>query len=348
MGVFVMKLRWTLLWSLALVTVGGAALSTANACSRILWNSDSSGVYSSRSLDWNELMVPVMQARPRGVVQYGGLDQNTAHWVSKYGSVVIRAENYGRAVVDGLNEQGLAAHLLYLGDAQFGSRDERPGVSYTQWVHYVLDNFASVQEAVDAMQQVQIVQVPVNDQLFGIHLAIEDASGDSAIFEHLDGKLVVHHGRQYTVMTNDPPLDEQLLNAKQYRGLGGEKELPGDTNSADRFVRASYFLKHLPAPKSDAQGVAYMLQLIHNVSVPFGAPYQAQGIDVEVFPTWWVTAMDLKQQTYYFSATESPNVVWLDLKKVNFAEGQPLRELHLINPSLVGELSRALEPITSH
>jgi len=338
-----MKLRLMLLSGLALATIFGAGLPAADACSRILWNSDSSGVYSSRSLDWNELMVPVLQARPRGVVQYGGLDENTAHWVSKFGSVIIRAENYGGAVVDGLNEQGLAAHLLYLGDANFGSRDERPGVSYTQWVHYVLDNFATVQEAVEAMQEVQIVQVPVNGQMFGIHLAIEDANGDSAIFEHIDGKLVVHHGRQYTVMTNDPPLDEQLLNARQYRGLGGEKDLPGDTNPSDRFVRASYFVKHLPAAKSGTQGVAYMLQLIHNVSVPFGAPYQAQGIDVEVFPTWWVTAMDLKQRTYYFSATESPNVVWLDLKQLNFTEGQPIREMNLINPALVGELSRALE-----
>ena len=27
-----------------------------------------------------------------------------------------------------------------------------------------------------------------------VHLALEDAAGDSAIIEHLDGKPVVHHG----------------------------------------------------------------------------------------------------------------------------------------------------------
>ncbi len=33
-----------------------------------------------------------------------------------------------------------------------------------------------------------------------VHLAISDESGDSAIFEYIDGKLVIHHGRQYQVM----------------------------------------------------------------------------------------------------------------------------------------------------
>ncbi len=32
-----------------------------------------------------------------------------------------------------------------------------------------------------------------------LHLALEDAAGDSAIIEHLDGKPVVHHGSQYRV-----------------------------------------------------------------------------------------------------------------------------------------------------
>jgi len=38
----------------------------------------------------------------------------------------------------------------------------------------------------------------------GGHLALADASGDSAIFEYISGKLVIHHDRKYTVMTNSP------------------------------------------------------------------------------------------------------------------------------------------------
>ena len=48
-----------------------------------------------------------------------------------------------------------------------------------------------------------------------VHLAIEDASGDSAVIEFVNGKQVVHHGREYRIMTNDPPYDQQLALLKQ-------------------------------------------------------------------------------------------------------------------------------------
>ena len=38
-----------------------------------------------------------------------------------------------------------------------------------------------------------------------MHLVISDASGDSAVFEYVDCKLVIHHGKQYRVVTNSPP-----------------------------------------------------------------------------------------------------------------------------------------------
>jgi Linear amide C-N hydrolases, choloylglycine hydrolase family len=48
-----------------------------------------------------------------------------------------------------------------------------------------------------------------------------DATGDSAIFEYLCGKLVIHHGRQYTVMTNSPVYDEQLALNRYWQEIGG-------------------------------------------------------------------------------------------------------------------------------
>jgi penicillin V acylase-like amidase (Ntn superfamily) len=38
----------------------------------------------------------------------------------------------------------------------------------------------------------------------------EDPSGDSAIFEVVFGKLVVHYGLEHNVITNDPSYDEML------------------------------------------------------------------------------------------------------------------------------------------
>lgn len=42
-------------------------------------------------------------------------------------------------------------------------------------------------------------------------MVLEDSTGDSAIIEIIDGKMVIHHGREYTVMTNDPHSGMQFV-----------------------------------------------------------------------------------------------------------------------------------------
>jgi penicillin V acylase-like amidase (Ntn superfamily) len=43
-----------------------------------------------------------------------------------------------------------------------------------------------------------------------LHLSISDPSGDSAMFEYIDVRLIIHHGKRYGVMTNSPSYDQQL------------------------------------------------------------------------------------------------------------------------------------------
>ena len=68
------------------------------------------------------------------------------------------------------------------------------------------------------------------------HLSLADASGDSAIFEYLGGKLIIHHNRKYTVMTNSPTFDQQLAIDAYWKGINGLNFQPGTISSADRFV----------------------------------------------------------------------------------------------------------------
>ena len=49
---------------------------------------------------------------------------------------------------DGVNERGLAAHMLYLQATDFGPRDtSMPAVHAGLWAQYLLDNAANVGEA---------------------------------------------------------------------------------------------------------------------------------------------------------------------------------------------------------
>ena len=176
--------------------------------------------------------------------------------------------------------------------------------------------------------------------MLGTHVAIEDATGDSAIFEFIDGKLQVHHGKEYTVMTNDPAYPKQLEILKNYVGFGGKDDLPGNTASEHRFARLSYFLKYLPEPEDDAEAVASVHSLVMNVAVPFGAPY-GDG----VYPTWWTSAADVTNKVYYFNWVKNPNMIWIELKNLDFSAGKPVLVLNPRQPSLVGNVSRSFEDV---
>ncbi|MGA1837504.1 linear amide C-N hydrolase [Herbiconiux sp. 11R-BC] len=307
-------------------------------CTRIFWNDNSVAKTVSRCMDWSVSDEPELWFVPRGTARSGNAGEASLAWTSSYSSVSVSM--WGLGTVDGLNEKGLGAHALYLDvdEVEFPPADERPAISLAVWVQYLLDGFATVAEAVAAIDAVRIHSQPLRGQQMGIHIALEDASGDSAIIEPIGGRLVVHHGPEYTVMANSPSLDKQLANLANYRPFGGELPPPGDISSIDRFVRASYFLHYLPEPENAEQAVAGVFQLIENVSVPYGAPYS----DGEVYPTWWHSGADLSNRVYYFGSTRSPSIFWIPLD--GLAEGTEVLRLDPRDESLVGDSTAHLAP----
>jgi choloylglycine hydrolase len=102
-----------------------------------------------------------MVVYPRGLERVSKTgDSKSFTWKSKLGSVAVTS--FGTATSDGMNEKGLVANLLYLGDTKYEQRDSRPGLSNLLWAQYLLDNFASVKEAVEGLKDVQIVPVEHN------------------------------------------------------------------------------------------------------------------------------------------------------------------------------------------
>jgi choloylglycine hydrolase len=335
----------------AMLTVGlafGLGQSpAAHACSRVLHvSADASHVVTGRSMDWFEDIKSNLWAFPRGLKRDGAAGANSLAWVSKYGSVITAGFDVGST--DGLNEQGLAVNMLYLGETDFGARDKaRPGISWSAYTQYLLDSFATVAEAVEGMNadRVQVVGSPLPGSTSkppSIHFALSDATGDSAIFEYLDGKLVIHHGKQYIVMTNSPVYSEQLALNAYWETVGGDAMLPGTRRAADRYVRASFYAKQLPDPATDRQAIANVLSVVRNVSVPFGA---TDPNAPNLSTTIWRTVADHTRKVYFFESTLSPNVVWVRLDKLNFAPGVPVKKLTLVdNYDLAGEVSGAFEP----
>lgn len=330
-------------FSMAIAAMVGFGVQQARACTRILWNDNKLGVFAARTMDWPESTQPILTVFPRGVQRHGGRvgaevveKDHPARWTSKYGSMVVAA--YAVGTVDGFNEKGLAVHLLYLHATDFGARDKsRPAVQAGLWGQYLLDNAASVAEAIKLHEGIQVIMAEAQGHKATVHLALEDAGGDSAIIEYIGGKPVIHHGRQYKIMTNDPTYDQQLelLQKLDFSKPSSDTPLPGNVKPTDRFQRAAYYVALLPEPQSERQAVAGMLAVARNVSVPFGAPYKGFGI----YNTEYRTVIDLTKLRYYFELTTSPNVIWADLAKFDLAPGTPVMTLNPDNPDLCGNVT---------
>lgn len=339
----VKSLRLPVAGALVCAGVGLSSLNAAYACSRVLWNDNKLAVVTGRSMDWPESTEPTLVVFPRGIARDGGhvgqeiiVKDNPAKWISKYGSLVTTI--YGIGAVDGVNERGLAVHLLYLNATDFGARDAtKPGIQAALWGQYVLDNAATVAEALSLLETVQIVMAEARGHKANVHLALEDASGDSAIIEYIGGKPVVHHGRNYRIMTNDPTYDEQiaLLAKLDLSKPTSDTPLPGNVNPRDRFQRAAYYSALLPEPKDEREAIASILAIIRNVSVPFGAPYKGFGI----YNTEYRTAVNLTDKRYFFELTTSPNVIWADLSKLDLAAGAPVLSVDPHDITLSGDVT---------
>jgi len=325
----------------------------AESCTRIFWNTNPDLMIVGRNEDYVTASHPSFVATPRGILRWGSMNEaardRTISWTVKYGSVAIYENN--RFPNDGLNEAGLTARTLYYleGDAdeKAAPGSEKKELDEDHWVGFVLDNFATVAEAVEALRNdVHIVSV-IGEEGSGYsyatpkHLAIADVTGDSAIVEIQDGEVKIFHGPEYRVLTNNPSYQEQLANAAKYRNATQE-DLPVSWTGADRFVRAQFFLNNFPAPRQNDAATAhgFMYSGLASALMPAGLPTPDE--DKEIVKkivanltdpnesyggasTYWQSITDLTNRHYRFKSLVAPSDVYFDLDDYDFSAGQPVR-----------------------
>ncbi len=331
----------------------------ALGCTRVLFTGSDNVVITGRNMDWQEDMGSNLWVLPAGMQRDGASGPQSLRWSSRYGSVMV--SGYEAGTSDGMNEKGVVANLLYLAESEYPkpAKNGKPYLSISLWAQYVLDSYASVDEAVGALQaepfQLLAPTLP-NGAPAALHLSISDASGDSAIFEYVKGKLEIHHNKKYRVMTNSPIYSMQLANDAYWQSVGGLNFLPGTNRAADRFARASFFLeavptktapayiKGVPQQKFEYQAVAEVIGIMRGVSVPLGITTPDQP---NISSTIWRTASDQKGLIYYFDSATRPNTFWVSLSKVNLKAGAPVMKLTIANGEVfAGEASGQFQPAT--
>ena len=300
-------------------------------CTRVVYSGKNGMVATGRSMDWKTEMHSNLWVFPKGMERNGETGTNSLKWTSKYGSVVTSA--FEIASTDGMNEKGLVANLLWLPEAKYPVRDQsKPGLAITAWVQYMLDNFATVEEAVAYIDEdtFQVVSdmMPDGSRLATLHLSISDATGDCAIFEYIGGKLTVYHSKEYKVMTNSPTYNKQLALSEYWKSIGGLSFLPGTNRAADRFARASFYINALPETDDERIAVASVFSVVRNASVPYGISTPESP---EISTTQWRTVSESKNLRYFFESSLTPNTFWVNLKDFDLSEGAPVFKLSIAN-----------------
>ena len=347
-----MKSKYLTLCVGIVFAVLGLVAVDAYSCTRMFWNTNPDLMIVGRTEDYITASHPTFVATPRGIKRWGTADDTkrsrSISWTVKYGNVAIYENN--RFPNDGMNEAGLTARTLYYLEGEpneiVAPDSNKKELDEDHWVSFVLDNFATVKDAVDAIRnQVYIVSV-VGKKGSGYsyatpkHLAMADATGDSAIVEIQDGKVKIFHGPEYRILTNNPAYQEQLANVAKYEDIEQDK-LPVSWSGADRFVRADYFLRHFPKPRKNDAPTAYgfMYSGLGSVVMPAGLPVPEEDTEIikkiitnlkdpnETYgsSTYWQSISDLTNRHYRFRSLIAPSDVYFEFEDYNFAEGQPVR-----------------------
>lgn len=303
------------------------------ACTRVVYKGPNNSVITARSMDWKDEIDANLWVFPRGITRNGEVGPQSVQWTSKYGSIVTTA--WDIATVDGLNEKGLVANVLWLVEStypKFDPEGDKKGITISAWAQYVLDNFATVGEAVEQLKDEPFAivsdYIPGTQKYTTLHLSISDAGGDNAIFEYIDGKLVIHHDPSYTVMTNSPVFGDQLALNSYWQNIPGTVMLPGTNRAADRFVRASYYINAIPQTEDTRIAVASVFSVIRNCSVPFGI---SSATEPNISSTRWRSVADQKNKVYYFETALTPNTFWADLSKFDLSNSGKTLKLDLSN-----------------
>ena len=325
-------------------TFAGALLTSqsALACTSIRIATSDGGTVYGRTMEFAFKLESSAMVIPRHfeLAATGADGKPGMSWTGKYAAVGLNALGV-TALVDGMNEKGLAGGILYFPDYA-GYADPAkadPAKSLAPWdvLTWALTNFATVAEVKAALEGISIVGVvqPAMGIAPPVHYTLHDASGASVVIEPVDGVLKIYDN-PLGIMTNSPPFDWHLANLRNYVKLspvnapaleiGGQTfsplgqgsgmlGVPGDTTPPSRFVRALGYTLAAEKKPSGIESVRLAEHILNNFDIPAGWIQQKQDGTAEapLEYTQWSTVADLTNRQYYVKTYDNQVLRGIDL-----------------------------------
>ena len=199
----------------------------ATACTSVLVTTQSDGTVIGRTM---ELGIPRGPSEMEKIYTYPrGRPVPTSHGTlnaSQYGFIAFQfaVENFTLDVgtTEGINELGLTVSVQThtFASYELPNASKHAAIGDLSVASFLLGCCADVDEAAAKLRSINVVPTPAvgRTALGQVHWSVQDASGQSRVFEYIDGALRVYDNTEVGVLTNDPGYEWQLGNLNQYSG----------------------------------------------------------------------------------------------------------------------------------
>jgi choloylglycine hydrolase len=348
----------------AVAVLLGAAMPPVMACTGIRIKPHDGSVIVARTMEFaadlqsNVIVIP----RQKQYVGTAPGDRSGLHWTSKYAAAGTNGFDMP-AVVDGLNEKGLAVAIFYFPDYAKYQKVTKAENALAPWElpTYLLGSCANVKEAVAAARSVRVGEVLQRN--LGLvppcHYMVADAGGQYVVLEYVNGELNVHDD-PLGVITNAPSFDWHLTNLRNYinlsvtnvppvaisgiklAGLGqgsGMLGLPGDFTPPSRFIRAVAFSQSAFPVATAHDGVLQAFHILNQFDIPKGAARGVEQGKMVADYTLWTSVSDLKNLRYHFRTFDNSRIRMVDLKQMDL-NAKEIATFSMSGPEVIEDLSQ--------
>ncbi len=301
-------------------------------CTAIAFRSE--GTYFGRTLDFDCSYGSEIVITPRGYCPPRPGERPTAYAVIG----MARAEDGYPLYFDGMNERGLCiAGLRFAESAAYRRQSDVPagceGIPSYALPLRLLGRCADLRAAKEILRRAVIT-----DEAFSpafppspMHWLLADGSGSLAIEQTADGLHLWND--PVDVLTNEPPLPEQLRRLADFRHLTpetpqntlapqadlpvysrgmGTNGLPGGLSSPDRFVRAAFSVQHSVCPPDEESCVSQFFHTLGTVEQIRGCCV-VDGDRCEI--TQYTSCCSAKTGIYYYTTYQNRQIAAVDMHR---------------------------------
>lgn len=307
-------------------------------CTALNIKSDEGHSFFGRNMDLEYEFNQSVLIIPRG---YEILDRVSSKMIKNNFAIIAMGTIIDKhpALADGMNEHGLAcAGLNFPGYAYYEEKpvEGKNNIAPYDLIQWVLSNYKTTAEVKEALKNLELVNIPINDKtpVSTLHWIVADKDCKSIVIEKTKNSFSVYDNPVH-VLTNNPTFDWHLTNLNEYINLSqkapkdvmwsdkklsplgagaGNIGIPGDFASVSRFVRIAYLRANMTSIKDDTFAVSQFFNMLDYVKMVKGGVVTKEGME-DI--TLYSSCMNQSKGIYYYKTYDNNRINAIDMHKEN-------------------------------